>query len=93
MREMFKELLSSKKFITTAVAIIVWVVGRFGLHVDEASLLPLVGALSAFVIAQGFADHGKEAEKAKAKLGTGDSTVQQVNLIEDRHPTDPNLIR
>lgn len=78
MKEMLRELLTSKKFATTVVAIIVWVVGRFGLHVDEAALLPLVGALAAFVVAQGLADQGKSAAKIDAQAAAA-----------ERAPTNP----
>jgi len=67
MKDMLKQLLTSKKFAATLVAIAVWCGGRFGLDVQPDLLLPVVGSLTAYVVAQGFADKGKEAEKEKAK--------------------------
>lgn len=69
MKDMIRQLLTSKKALATLVAVLVWVLGRFGLDVESAELLPLVGAIAAFVVAQGFADQGKEAEKERAKSG------------------------
>jgi hypothetical protein len=55
---MIKQLLSSKKAVATLAAVLVWVVGRFGANVSEAELLPVIGAICAFVLAQGWADSG-----------------------------------
>ena len=63
MKPLLKSLLESKKAAATLVAVIVWLVARVGWNVDEALLLPVVGSLATFVLAQGFADKGKEAVK------------------------------
>lgn len=63
---MVKQLLTSKKFWLTIVAIIVWVAGRFGLDVSSADLEPIVIAIGALVVGQGFADSGKEAARITA---------------------------
>lgn len=67
MKDILKALLSSKKFVTTLVAIMVWGLGRVGFDVPEEQLLPVVAALVAFVLAQGWSDSGKEAAKEMAK--------------------------
>ncbi len=69
MKDFLKSLLSSKKVLATLAAILVWVLGRFGLDVGEEQLLPVIGSLAAFVLAQGWADHGKEAIKEAERLG------------------------
>lgn len=63
MKPLLKSLLESKKAAATLVAILVWVIGRFGLDVPAEELGPLVAAIATFVLAQGFADKGKEAVK------------------------------
>lgn len=63
MKPLLKSLLESKKAAATLVAILVWVIGRFGLDIPAEELGPLVAAIATFVLAQGFADKGKEAEK------------------------------
>lgn len=60
-----KELLKSKKAVMAFAALVVFVAGRFGLQLDKEELAGVVGPLWAYVIAQGVADHGKEAAKAK----------------------------
>lgn len=62
MKNMIKALLGSKKAWATVTGVIVWVIGRW-VEVDPADLLPVVAAIATFVLAQGFADKGKEATK------------------------------
>lgn len=62
-----KTILTSKKALVAFVAAVVWVGGKLGLHLDNDALLGAVTPLWAFVIAQGVADHGKEAAKIAAK--------------------------
>lgn len=76
MRDLLKTLLTSKKFLVTLTAVLVWLLGRLGLDVPQEELLPVVLALAGFVLAQGWADRGKEAVKqemardeALARLG------------------------
>lgn len=71
MREVVYALLSSKKFLVAAVAALVWVAGRAGMDISEADLMPVVGALVAYVLAQGWADKGKGAVQEAAKHGVG----------------------
>jgi len=73
MKAMTGQLLGSKKAWGTLSMILVWVIGRFGADVPAEELLPLVGAIATFVLAQGWADKGKEAVKEKAKLDAMDS--------------------
>lgn len=67
--DLLRQLLSSKKFVVTLTAVLVWVLARVGWDVPESTLLPVIGALVAFVLAQGWADRGKEAVKEAAALG------------------------
>ena len=63
MKELLKQVLTSKKAWATIAAILVWVLGRVGWDVAAEELLPVIGALCAFVVGQALADVGKEAKK------------------------------
>lgn len=71
MWDTIKEILKSKKAIVAIVAAIVWIAGRFGLQLDQVELAGAVGPLWLYVLSQAFADHGKEAAKAKASDAGG----------------------
>lgn len=72
MTAMLKDLLSSKKFFVAMISTIAWVLGRLGWHVDAIQMTEAVMPLYLFVIAQGVADHGKEA--ARIAIGAGIAT-------------------
>ena len=61
-----KTLLKSKKALVALVSLVAWLGGKLGLHLDNETLLGAVTPLWAFVLAQGVADHGKEAAKSAA---------------------------
>jgi len=65
MLDTLKGLIASKKAVAMIVGVLM---GAFGkkLGLDETSVTQIVGAVMAYVIGQGIADHGKEAVKAKA---------------------------
>lgn len=70
MKALLGSLLSSKKFLATLAAILVWLLGRLGFDASEEILLPVIGSLAAFVLAQGWADAGpKEGLKEAARQG------------------------
>lgn len=76
------ELLSSKKALATLASILVWVIGKIGLEVPAETLLPILGALAAYVLAQGWADAGqKEALKTAAKLGQLSGSTSSGDII------------
>ena len=56
-----KELLKSKKFLATAVGIVVSVLAGLGVPIPEATVKELLTLIVAFVVGQGIADHGKSA--------------------------------
>ena len=58
-----KQLLASKKALATIVAILVWLVGKFGLEVESELLYGIVGPLLVYVTGQSIADFGKEKAK------------------------------
>lgn len=62
-KDIAKGLLKSKKFFLTVVSIIVWVVGKTGLLLDEATVTNIVYALWVLVGGIALQDFGKEAKK------------------------------
>ena len=66
MKELLKQILTSKKAWAAIVACLVWCLGRFGWDVPAAELLPVVAILCTFIGGQALADIGKEKAKVEA---------------------------
>ena len=64
--ELIKSMLQSKKFIVLLIAIILIIICTY-LQIDTNIVFTTVGAISAYLIGQGLADVGKEAEKGNQK--------------------------
>lgn len=64
MPQLLKDLLSSKKAVAGLVAIAAIVLNAVGLPIPEDTLTQIVAVVMAYIVGQGFADIGKEAEKA-----------------------------
>jgi len=63
MRQAIADLLSSKKFITMVVGLIVAIGARKGFDVDGEIVAAILGLFAVLIGAQGAADHGKEAAR------------------------------
>jgi hypothetical protein len=63
--EILSKLFSSKKFVGLLVGLVVTIATRYGLDPQLASEIatPCAGMVGAYLLAQGAADHGKEAAK------------------------------
>jgi hypothetical protein len=73
MIEAIKALLSSKKFITAIVGLVVAGVAKLGLNLEPEIVASVLGFFAVLVGAQGAADLGKEAAKAvEAPKGDGE---------------------
>jgi hypothetical protein len=70
MPQVLRDLIGSKKFLAALGAGIVYIAGRFGLHVDPDALDRLFAALLVYVGAQGIADQGKSAAEIHAAVAT-----------------------
>jgi acid phosphatase family membrane protein YuiD len=82
MKKAIRDLLSSKKAITTVVGLAVAISARYGFDVDRDFALAILGAFAVLVGAQGVTDAGKEAAKIKADMVTidlGPVTNETVN--------------
>lgn len=75
MKATLLELLTSKKFLAAAAAIVVYLAGRFGWDVDPATLDRVFAALLVYVGAQGAADIGKSAAVVRANAGAPTPTA------------------
>ena len=62
-----KDLLTSKKFLTAVLTVLLMILGKFGLEIDIEVALAIVLPLLAYILGQGIADNGKE----KAKIENG----------------------
>lgn len=63
MPQVIRDLLASKKFLVSLVGVLVWALAKVGFSVDSDALLLVLSPFYAYVLAQGIADHGKEAAK------------------------------
>lgn len=63
MKKALLELLSSKKFLVAVLSVVVFGLGKVGLHLTVEQLLPVLGPLWAYIFGQGLADFGKEKAK------------------------------
>lgn len=66
MTQGLRDLLASKKFLASLVAMLCWAAARFGFAVDPVQATELIVPLVGFVLAQGVADHGKGAAQITA---------------------------
>ena len=70
-KDVLKELLTSKKALALLAAAIVWGLAQAGIVATPTDILPLLGVISAYLVGQGIADKGKEAVKELAKAQAG----------------------
>lgn len=62
-------LLTSKKFQAALVGLIVAIVAKVGLDLDEQALLTVLSPILTYIAGQAVADIGKEKAKAEASNG------------------------
>lgn len=72
LRDALGEMKSSKKFLVLISTVVCWGISVIGLKMDPNDLVGPIGAVSAWLVGQGQADRGKEAEKEKNKRGHED---------------------
>ena len=81
MKQTLIDLFTSKKFLATLTALVVYVAGRFGLNIDPARLDPVWQILLVYVGAQGVADLGKSSAKVTAAADAAARTVGVLALV------------
>lgn len=98
--ELLGSLLTSKKFVASLGAVVavaaMKLAGKFGVVLDQATADEISKAVcvlvSTYVVAQGIADHGKEAAKINAAAGADARAAKVADpakvLVEDK-PAQP----
>lgn len=67
MWDVFKEMLTSKKFIASVAGVIVAATARIGLELPVEDVAAILAPIIAYIVGQGWADTGKEAVKEEKK--------------------------
>lgn len=73
------DVLSSKKFWAAVIAAVTAFVASY-LGLSEIQVATIVAPISAYILGQGMADAGKEAEKAKASTSQADVIEETADL-------------
>lgn len=81
-----REFLTSKKFIVAIVGIILSVAARYNLNLDPDAVEKIVYVIVAYLIAQGWADSGKEAAKVAG-------TVALATSVDRNHNEPPQPVK
>lgn len=69
MWKLLAEILTSKKALATVAGLIVAGAAKYGLGLEESTVIEILAAVAAYVIGQGIADNGKEAAKIEQNGG------------------------
>ena len=67
MKQAFKDMCASKKFLVAITAVLVSVGAKVGLNVGNDVLLPVVVLVASYIVGQGIADAGKEKAKIEGE--------------------------
>ena len=65
--KLIKTLFASKKFLVSLAGALFVLASSLGLPVSEAMVYQVMAIIAAYVVGQGMADFGKEAEKERQK--------------------------
>ena len=67
MKQAFKDMFASKKFLVAITAVLVSVGAKVGLNVGNDVLQPVVVLVASYIVGQGIADAGKEKAKIEGE--------------------------
>lgn len=81
-----KEFFTSKKFIVAVAGLIITAAGRYGLHFDPDMVQNFVYVIVAYLLAQGWADSGKEAAKVNGTVAIATTDTLSVASATDSVP-------
>lgn len=76
--DLVRALFASKKFIAAIIGIVVAVGARYGLNLDPDLVREIVLILIAYILAQGVADHGKDAAKINAAVEVNPARAREM---------------
>lgn len=77
-----KEFLTSKKFIVAVAGLIVTALAKLHFNIPESLVQEFVGIVIAYLLAQGWADKGKEAAKVNAVAEIARSEGDPTKAVE-----------
>ncbi len=75
MKQAFRDMFASKKFLVALTAVLVAIGAKVGLNVGNDVLLPVVALVASYIVGQGIADSGKEKAKVDAKAAEVDRMI------------------
>lgn len=78
-----KEFLTSKKFIAAVAGVVLTLLAKLHFDIPESTVQELVGLIIAYLLAQGWADHGKEAAKITGTVQLSDGGEPQ-QVVKDK---------
>ena len=67
MKQAFKDMFASKKFLVAITAVLISDGAKVGLNVANDVLLPVVVLVASYIVGQGIADAGKEKAKIEGE--------------------------
>lgn len=81
--QMIKEAVSSKKFVVTVASVIASAAMKIGLELPTETVALVVGPVVAYLLAQGWADQGKEMAKVQGTVALAiDNKVSRTEVEE-----------
>ena len=83
-----KEFLSSKKFIVAVAGLIVTALAKLHFDVPESLVQEFVGIMIAYLLAQGWADKGKEAAKVQGTI----AIMTDTQIADPPQPVKDKLV-
>lgn len=83
---MIREALTSKKFVVTVAATISAAAMKIGLELPTETVAAVLTPIVAYLLAQGLADHGKEAAKVTGTIDLATSMQTSVLSEQDKIP-------
>ena len=83
-----KEFLTSKKFIVAVAGLIVTALAKLHFDVPESLVQEFVGILIAYLLAQGWADKGKEAAKVQGTI----AIMTDTQIADPPQPVKDKLV-
>jgi len=79
-----KEFLTSKKFIAAVAGVLITLLAKLHFDIPESTVQEIVGLVIAYLLAQGWADHGKEAAKINGTVALASESVSLKQPVKDK---------
>lgn len=76
-----KEFITSKKFIAAVAGIVLTLLAKLHFNIPESTVQEIVGLIIAYLVAQGWADKGKEAAKINGTVALASQAVERGQIM------------